>query len=165
MNNILGEQLKLLFQTVKVKDIMSETVPTLLVSESLSKAADLFYVHPVFHLPIVDKNNCLVGLLSHKYLYKIEAPRKFIDDEMKTAAGMVLDREGYFWKESLDRYILSRVMKPNPPALKPEDSLKDAVELMARKGLGCIPVVNAKKEVLGIITNQEVFNFIASILK
>ena len=165
MDKINDQRFQSAFANTRVQDVMYAPVPTLLVTENLSKAAEIFFAYPVFHLPIVDEDNRLVGILSHKYLYKTEAPRKFIDDEMKTSPGMVMDRDGYFWKESLDRYILRRVMNPNPPTLKPEDPLLAAVELMARRGLGCVPVVNQKKEVLGLISSQEVFNFTADLLR
>ncbi len=41
-------------------------------------------------------------------------------------------------------------------ALSPEDSLEKAVELMAQKKLGCMPVVDANKRVVGITTVTDI---------
>jgi CBS domain-containing protein len=49
-----------------VKDIMTEVVETLQVGDTLDLAAQLMKVGHIRHLPVVDDEEHLVGLLTHR---------------------------------------------------------------------------------------------------
>ena len=68
--------------------------------------------------------------------------------------------EGYrFDPEQLERFFKKHVMTKDPLVLGPEDTLKHAVEIMARDKFGCIPIVASDRSLVGIVTQIDVLNF------
>jgi acetoin utilization protein AcuB len=131
---------------------------------NLSQAVRLFNDQNLTHLPVVDPNNKVVGMLSHMYVYKTQAPRKFVEGEMTTATDMLVDGDSFYLKETLDRFYLKNVMKKDPLTVHMDESLAVVVHAMANRRIGCIPVVDDLKNLVGIITNQDVINFLAMML-
>lgn len=147
-----------------VGKIMTTRVFSLKEDANLSQAVRLFGDQNLTHLPVVDANNKVVGLLSHMYVYKTQAPRKFVEGEMTAAPDMLIDGDTFYLKETLDRFNLKSIMKPNPMTINSNESLAIAVHAMANRRIGCIPVVDDLKNLVGIITNQDVINFLAMTL-
>ena len=55
-------------------------------------------------------------------------------------------------------------MKKDPLTVNLNDSISVAVHAMANRRIGCIPVVDDLKNLVGIVTNQDVINFLAMML-
>ncbi|MBP6344126.1 MAG: CBS domain-containing protein [Candidatus Omnitrophica bacterium] len=147
-----------------VSKIMTTRVFSLKEDANLSQAVRLFGDQNLTHLPVVDENNKVVGILSHMYVYKTQAPRKFVEGEITAAPDMVIDGDTFYLKETLDRFNLKSIMKPNPMTINQKESLAVVVHAMANRRIGCIPVVDDLKNLVGIITNQDVINFLAMTL-
>jgi CBS-domain-containing membrane protein len=49
-----------------------------------------------------------------------------------------------------------KLMTPWPGWVHPEDSLKRAAELMQRHACGCVPVVDEREHVVGVLTDRDV---------
>jgi len=77
----------------------------------------------------------------------------------------MVDGDGYYDKDSLDSFILRNVMKHNPLSLTPEDSVAEVLITMAKYNTSCVPIVNEEKKVMGMVTNQEIVNFVVTFLK
>ena len=161
----IAYHVKTFFKNAKIKDIMTSPARTIQVEESLSKASEMFTTYGISHLPVVDERNRLVGILSQKYLYKAISPRKFIEGELNPDPQMVIDGDSYYWKDALDRYILRNIMQANPFTLSADDAVAQAVIHMAGRRIGCIPIIDQKREVKGILTNQEIVDFTSIILR
>ncbi len=149
----------LLFDT-KIKKIMTTKVHAIHERDEFSKAVQLFNDHSLTHLPVITDHNKVVGLLSHMYIYKTQAPRRFVEGEMTAAPDMIMDGDGFYLKETLDRFQLKKIMKLDPLTLNQEESLAVAVHVMANKRIGCVPVVDDQKNLVGILTNQDVISFL-----
>lgn len=158
------KQIQEMMRDIKISNIMTTRVFSVREDANLSQAVRLFNDQLLTHLPVVDENNKVVGLLSHMYIYKTQAPRKFVEGEVTAAPDMLMDGDSFYLKETLDRFHLKNVMKKNPVTLNANESLAVAVHLMANKRIGCIPIVDDVKNLVGIITNQDVINFLAMIL-
>jgi CBS domain-containing protein len=153
-----------LLMNTPVGRIMTTKVYSVRDNAELSEAVRIISEHNLTHLPVVDGNNKVVGILSHMYIYKTQAPRRFIEGEMTAAPDMVIDGDGFYLKETLDRYRIKTVMKKEPLALNREETLAVVVHAMANYRIGCIPVVDDLKNLVGIVTNQDVINFLAMTL-
>jgi CBS domain-containing protein len=91
-------------------------------------------------LPVVNSQGEILGIISQHDLNRIASPRKD-------------DHGGYLYDSSLlCKYILQQHLIKDTITLSPEDTLENAVELMARKKLGCIPIVGPEGKVVGITT-------------
>ena len=158
------KEIQEMLRDIKVSKIMTTRVFSVRGDANLSQAVRLFTDQALTHLPVVDENNKVVGLLSHMYIYKTQAPRKFVEGEMTAAVDMVMDGDGFYLKETLDRFTLRNIMKKDPLTVNLNESLAVAVHAMANRRIGCIPVVDDLKNLVGIITNQDVINFLAMML-
>lgn len=150
----------LLFDT-KSRKIMTARVHSIHEDANLSEAVRLFTEYNLTHLPVVDSNKKVVGLVSHMYIYKTQSPRKFVEGDMRVAQDMVIDGDSFYLKETLDRYYLKNIMKKDPMLIDQDESLAVAVHAMANQRIGCIPVVDTLRNLVGIITNQDVISFLA----
>ena len=164
MDQSAKNEIKGLLFDIKIKKIMTAKVYAVHERDEFSKAVGLFGEHDLTHLPVVDDNNKVVGLLSHMYIYKTQAPRRFVEGEMTATADMIIDGDGFYLKETLDRYQIKNIMKPNPLTLNQDESLAVAVHAMANKRIGCVPIVDDLKNLVGIITNQDVISFLGMTL-
>ena len=131
---------------VFLKEIMVSRVFTAHIDDPLSAVEAKFRRHGVRHLPILDEGNRVVGIFTLRDLTRCLSPRKTED--------------GYrFDPEQLDRFILKHVMTRDPLVLSPEDTLTHAVEIMARDKFGCIPITDAGRVLVGIVTQIDVLRF------
>jgi CBS domain-containing protein len=105
------------------------------------------------HLPIVNDKGVLVGLITLSDLYRTCSPRKKPEDG------------SYFYTtEQLNQYILRHVMTKDPFTLKAHSTLLEAMQNMVVGNFGCVPVVDDKKMIVGIITQTDIIRAITGVL-
>ena len=143
---------KLLLET-KIKMIMTMKVVSIGEGEPFNHVEEKFKIHRIRHLPVVDKDNKVEGVISQRDLYKIQSPRKLEDGTW------------YYDSEMLDQFILNRVMNKEVLVLNPENSVADAVLKMVDTKYGCIPIVDKDNVLCGIITQVDVLKLAAQILR
>jgi len=142
---------KVLLKETKLKDFMTKEVAALNVSAKFSDVPKMFKKFKVRHLAVVNEENCLVGIMSQRDLYKIQPPKKLMDGTW------------YYDDDVLNNIILSEVMTRKLFTLHPDDSMGDALVAMAEKKYGCIPIVDKKKKICGIITQVDILRVAAQI--
>jgi CBS-domain-containing membrane protein len=148
--------------STQIKNIMNKQPATVLVDDELSQAHEKFSAEHVTHLVVIDSARQVVGLLSQKYLYKARSPRKIVSEEMEFRPDLLRDGgDSFYTKDMLDSYYLSKIMQKSPFTLAPEASLAEALLHMANKNLSCIPIVDAQKKILGVLTQREIIKFFA----
>ncbi|MDP8212368.1 MAG: CBS domain-containing protein [Candidatus Zapsychrus exili] len=157
-------QLKALFERSKIENMMEINVVTIRVSEDFSVAQIKFMNNKINHLVVVDSAKNVVGILSRKYLYKAQSPRKIMQEEMENQPGILIDGDSFYEKDTLDSYILANIMYRTPFTLKSTDSIAEVIVNMSKKHIAFIPVVNEEGKVVGSITDQEIVGFIAKVL-
>ncbi|HBR15335.1 MAG TPA: hypothetical protein DD723_07320 [Candidatus Omnitrophica bacterium] len=157
--------LKVLFEKIKIKDIMTTSFITIHEDARFSEAFEKFRDHHISHLLVIKGAKRLVGILSQKYLYKAQSPRKILSQDLAYGENILIDGDSFYDKETLDRYILSNIMQPRPYTLLPDDSVAAAITDMSKKNLGCIPIVDGRQDLCGVITDREIVHFVAQSLK
>jgi acetoin utilization protein AcuB len=145
--------IKKLLENVKLKEIMTENVISLPVEAHFSEVARQMMDNKVRHLPILNKNKEVVGIISQRDLYKIQSPRLREDGTM------------YYDPAMLDNIILRVVMTQDPVTLTLDDSAAKAVIKMIDHHCGCVPVVDHKNVLCGIITRVDLLRIAAQIIK
>lgn len=134
-----------------LSEIMIKQVIAIREDEPFSRVEEVFRLHPIRHIPIVNSAGKLVGMVSQRDFLRVAKPRK-------TAHGDVYD------KKELDEIILKHVMVPNPLALTPDNSIANAVEIMASKKYGALPVVDSDRKLIGIVSAIDVLKFTHALL-
>ncbi|MBI4550208.1 MAG: CBS domain-containing protein [Candidatus Omnitrophica bacterium] len=137
---------------VPLKEIMVTHVITASPADSLSSIEEKMRTHRIRHIPIVDGDRKLVGIITHRDLLWHVQPHK--------------TEEGYYFdKEQMDRFILKYIMTPDPDHLRPDNTLLDAIDIMVMNKYGCIPIADAGKTLLGIVTPIDVLRYVYRVWK
>src|SRR3989338_9184698 len=71
--------IKVLLKEIKLKEIMTSEIVTVKVDAAFSEVAEKLTNHGFRHLPIIDEDKKLVGLISERDLFKIQPPHKLED--------------------------------------------------------------------------------------
>jgi len=154
-------EFKSLLMNTKIAAIMDNDPITISIDADFSQAQEKFLQHKVSHLVVVDENNTLMGILSQKYLFKTQSPRRVVSEEIEYDSKVIIDGNTFYDKEMLDSFILKHVMMKNPFSLSGEDSVAQAINSMSRKKLGCIPIVDKNMKVRGVVTHFEIIDFLS----
>lgn len=145
--------LRKLLKETKTEEIMSSPVIFIHVDAHFSKVAELLELHHIRHLPVVDKDDELIGLITQRDLYKIQSPRKKMDGTW------------YYDPATLDNIILRQVMTEKPYAIHPDDAVADAILPMVNQKYGCMPIIDKKNILCGIITQHDILKMAVETLK
>jgi CBS domain-containing protein len=124
-----------------VKDLMTKDVITLERNEKLLVADDVMRLGRIRHLPIVDSDGTLAGIVSQRDLFH---------SGLMKAMGYGTHAQ----RKSLDLLAIKEAMKTEVVTVDPETPLVDAAKLMLEKKIGCIVVVDAGK-IAGILTEAD----------
>lgn len=157
--------IRVLFDKIKVKELMSTEISTIEEFEDLSVAMSKFLHKKIPYVFVINKEKKLVGLLSQKYLYKAQSPRRIISEDMSFGPDIIVDGNSYYSKETLNSFYLTNVMQKNPLSIRDEASVAQAIILMSEKNIACIPVVDEENVVCGAITNELVMRYLCQVVK
>ncbi|MFK5987011.1 MAG: CBS domain-containing protein [Pseudomonadota bacterium] len=123
---------------IKVKEIMTENVISLSATDRLSKASDLMSEKKIRHIPIVNDNQQLIGLITQYDVLK--------------ATSSCFDANINKLEET--NILISTIMQTKLRTIYPDDGLKTAGLIMEKYKFGCVPVVSNGK-LVGIITDTD----------
>ena len=124
---------------IKIEDMMTRNPHTLLRSHSLSDAKHLMEKHDIRHVPVVDTENRLLGVVTQRdVLAAQESSLQKISEEQSHTLTTPLDI----------------AMRKNVMSVDPHAGLKESATYMQKHKVGCLPVV-LNQELVGIITDSE----------
>ena len=141
------------FMKVRLSEIMIREVISLFDDDPFSLVEEKMRENCIRHLPVVDFQKKLVGIITQRDLYRTHTPRK---DE---------DGNWFYDKESLNEHVLKDAMTKSPVSLSPDDFLGTAVMLMVDNKYGCIPLVDDDGKLVGIVTQHDILKIPAGILR
>ena len=121
-----------------VADRMTRPAITIGWAEPLASAARLMAERGIRHLPVVDADRRLIGILTESDVREIVASEGLRDLD---AAPSTL--------------IVGKAMSLDPVAVTPDTSLAAAVTLMYKRKISAVPVVDAD-EVVGILSESDI---------
>lgn len=110
---------------MQAKDLISDVVPAIRTNELGIKALNWMEIFRISHLPVVDNNNDLIGIISDNDIFDYDLSEKEI---------------GSF------RFPLKR------PFVTFEQHIYEIIELISLNKLSIVPVLNERKRYIGIIT-------------
>lgn len=113
-----------------VEQFMAIDLFTVRPEDVLDLAASLMHWRHVRHVPVEDDGGHLIGIVSHRDLIELLASGKFAMSE---------------------HVIVRDIMKTDLVTITPETSTLEALELMRKRNIGCLPVVKDER-LVGIVT-------------
>ena len=128
-------------RTILVEDIMSTDVFTLGRNDKLSVADDLMKQQRIRHIPVLNADGDLCGILTQRDLFR----------------GILLKSLGYGSRaeqKMLDSLSIKEAMRDEVITITPDSTLSDAANLMLYNKIGCLPVVDGER-LVGMISEAD----------
>ena len=132
---------------LRVRDLMSDNVIAVREKDDLMTLRELMLDHNVRHIPVVDAESDLVGLVSHRDLLRssmVEQP----------------DMADYMEQAVLESSAVRDVMIEEVEVVDAETRLQEAAELMFDNKYGCLPVTEGRR-LVGILTESDFVRLVA----
>ena len=125
---------------MKVSQYMSRSVVTVTPQTEFHRAFDLMRSRRIHHLPVVEGER-VVGIVAERDL--LLAAANFGSAEVPVA----------------------EIMQGSPVCVSDDAELKEAARLLVVKHIGSLPVLDARKALVGIITETDIFKVAAGMLR
>ncbi|MGE0172631.1 MAG: CBS domain-containing protein [Oligoflexales bacterium] len=126
-----------------VGEIMSKNVIAVKESETLADVLQLMMEHDFRHVPVVNDEKSLVGIISERDLLRTCVT----EDDIEIAGA----ERAYF----LSDHPVTEIMSTNPETVEQESTLSDACQVMLENKFGCVPVVDSGR-LVGILTTTDI---------
>ena len=130
--------------TTTVKEIMTSVVETLQVGDTLATARRQIARGRIRHLPVVDGEERLVGLITHRRILESWVSHGHPDQESVAEVARDVPVEMLMEKDVL--------------TVSPETSAAQAAKLLQEHKYGCLPVISRGK-LVGIVTEADFVRF------
>jgi CBS domain-containing protein/anti-sigma regulatory factor (Ser/Thr protein kinase) len=132
-NRISLEKYADIFQDLKVSDIMTDNVITLLPDRKISRAKEIMKIHQISGIPIVDSDKKVIGIIS-------------IQDIIHALEYNKVDEP------------LSSMMTTNVITIQPDENITQVVEQFNNFKVHRFPVVDDQGSIMGIVTRENVLH-------
>ena len=129
-----------------VRDWMTRDIITTTPTTPLGHARKLMIENNIRRLPVVGDEG-LVGIITRNDIHEAEPA------EMSSVS---------IWElhQLLSRLYVKGEMTPNPITVTPDDTIGHAANLMLKNKVGGLPVVAANGQLVGIITESDIFRLV-----
>jgi len=135
---------------IHVRDIMSTPVEVLAVGDSLDLARHLMKMGRIRHLPVVDGDQRLIGLVTHRKLLAAWVSHGDPKHERPRAVAREIP--------------VDMLMETNVVTASPDMLAAEAAAVLERKKIGCLPVVDGGK-LVGIVTEADFVSYARRLLE
>ncbi|EOL42172.1 hypothetical protein RV11_GL001474 [Enterococcus phoeniculicola] len=129
---------------MSVQDFMTKNLIVVQPNTKIFDAVDLMKKNDIHRLPVVE-NDHLVGLITEGTIQEA-LPSK--------ATSLSVYEVNYL----LNKTTVADVMVKNVQTIVPEALLEEGISLMRKNNVGVLPVVDTKENLVGIITNNDIFD-------
>jgi acetoin utilization protein AcuB len=130
---------------------MTQEPVTLHDDDRLREAVELVMVRRIRHIPILDAQNRLVGIVTDRDI------KRTLPSPLSSAA-----REEY--EALLETTAIGRVMSPNPITVDVDADVADAVQILVDSRIGGLPVVEGGG-LVGVFTERDALAGYVELLK
>ena len=135
-----------------VSKSMVRKVITINENQSLIEAQQTMESNNIRHLPVMDNNNHLKGIIT--------------DRDIRSSMPILLlnDKEYNEQLEKIKKLTVADIMTRDPITISPMDTIQDALVLIQRKKVGAFPVVDEKGNLTGILSVRDLLRAFTNIM-
>lgn len=135
-------------ERLRVRDIMTAEVTTLLRNDNLTLADDIMNLGRIRHLPVLaDDGLELVGIVSQRDLFR-------------GALAHALGYGQHAQRKILETLSVKQVMTSDLITTTPDTTLVEAARILTERKIGCLPVVEGGR-LVGIVTEADFVALVA----
>lgn len=130
---------------VKVKDLMTTDVISVHLDDNVAELYESMLINFIRHLPVVDENEWLLGIISERDLLRI------IDGTPRLCLGDT--------KKILSKHVVRDIAITPVATVGPDTLITEAGRLMMETKFSCLPVIK-DKELVGILTEIDFIRYV-----
>jgi CBS domain-containing protein len=132
-----------------VKEIMTENVVTLTLDNNLKEARLLMSENHIRHLPVVDGQSKVIGVVSQRDILAVQE-----SDIFNASSGQKKETQ----------VKVSEFFKEQVVTISPDASALKAAKYIQKHKLGCLPVT-VEEKIVGIITDSDFVNVAINLME
>jgi len=125
----------------RVRDLMTKEVTTLRRNDKLSIADDVMRLGRIRHLPVLDDDEQVVGIVSQRDLFR-------------GALARALGYGAHAQQKLLGQLLVKEVMTNDPTTIAPDAPLAEAARVMLEGKIGALVVIEDGR-LVGILTEAD----------
>jgi len=134
-----------------VRDLMQTEVATLKAGDTLGLADDIMQLGRIRHLPVVSADNKIVGIISQRDLFR-------------AAISSVLHMRKATERDWLAKIPVHDVMTAHVISVGPDCTVREAIEIMIKKRIGCLPVTD-NGVLIGLVSENDFLRLLDRVLE
>ena len=135
-----------------IQDLMTTDVVTLADTENMNLASMIMRIGRIRHLPVVDGNNKLKGLVTHR-------------DLLRVSVSDVADLSQKERRELLKAIPVREVMRSEVLSTHPDTPLLEAARHILAHKYGCLPVIDKQGHLIGLVTEADFVKMMVRLLE
>ena len=135
-----------------VSTSMTSEVITITGDASVYEAQEKMAKHTIRHLPVIDEDHTLVGVVTDRDI-RSALPYNFSSDP-----------DSKVGREKAEALKVEDIMTRDPMAISPVDTIQDALLLIQEKRVGAFPVVDENRKLKGIISVRDLLRAFTNVL-
>jgi CBS domain-containing membrane protein len=133
---------------MKVADLMTTAVFTLRLDKKILIAKQIMDWAHIRHVPVVDHEDRVVGIVSYRDILRASI------SPLSTKVAKLEQRQ------HLGEHSVRDIMQTRVQTIAPDAPVHEAAAVMRKEKIGCLPVVNDEKKLLGIVTEHDLLRLI-----
>jgi CBS domain-containing membrane protein len=133
--------------SLRVRDLMTPDVRVVRPDDSIGTLRELMQEKGIRHVPVVDEEGMLVGLVSER-------------DVLRRAAGLEGDVPLSVSRDLSSAVKVSELMTWDPETVESDEAVAAAAAVMLDNKYGCLPVIE-QGTLVGILTEADFVRFVA----
>ncbi|HEY79676.1 MAG TPA: CBS domain-containing protein [Caldilineae bacterium] len=128
------------------RDVMTSPAVTIRWDATVLEASALMEERDIRRLPVVDEEDMLIGIVS--------------DGDVREALSIYNQTNPYAPDQDEILLAVDEIMSAPVYAVGPDERLTDVIRIMLDHKIGGVPVVDADRHPLGVITESDIFRLI-----
>ena len=136
-----------MINATKIEEIMTKNFFYVDVEDTIHNADEVMKKEKIRHIAVLDRKK-LIGMITDRTIHEYELKRlyDYEDEYGELGHNKITDFEN--------------IMAKNLFVIYPEDSVRKAIEIMAKKEINYLPVVDWRNNMIGLVTARDVFLFL-----
>lgn len=130
-----------------VKNWMSERVVTINADTTLPEAHQIMMSEGIRRLPVVEKDGRIVGIVT-------------LGDVRSAQPSQATTLSIWEMNYLLSQLKVKKIMTPDPVTIHENATIGEAARVMLEHKISGLPVVNSDENVIGIITESDIFSMV-----
>ncbi|MCC5825758.1 MULTISPECIES: CBS domain-containing protein [Alkalimonas] len=120
--------------------------------QTLKDAHDLMRTKNIRHIPVLDEQDKLVGVLTQKKM-------------IATVMGLLAKYGTSALERKEKQQIIGELMDTDFATVQPQQSLAEVISYFLKNKHGCLPVVDENEQLLGILTSSDFVRLAGQLLE